>query len=152
MNAGDWLVGFSGSYSYISEGGDSLNLFTANVDASYFFKDNMSLGLNTFGIFVPSSGDVEDSAYAIGLEPNFRYYFPSDSAYRPYVGVHGGFAYLDAGDESEAIGTYGLHVGMLVPIGETSYFNAELKWTEFETSDDVDLDLTTVQVLSLIHI
>ncbi len=147
LNAGDWLVGFSGSYNYLSDGGESANLFTANVNASYFFKDDLSVGLNTFGVFVPSGGDVEDSGYAIGLEPNLRYYFSSNSLYRPYVGVHGGFAYLDLGDESETVGTYGLHLGMLVPIGETSYFNAQLKWTEFEASDDADVDLSAVQVL-----
>lgn len=147
LSAGDWLVGFSGSYNYLSTDEGSLSAFTVNVDASYFLEDNISVGLNTFGIFIPSAGLPEDSGYAIGFEPNLRYYFPNDSPYLPYVGVHGGLGYLDFGDDSETIGTYGLAVGVVVPIGESSYFNAELKWTEFETSDDVDLNLTAIQVL-----
>lgn len=147
LGEGDWILGFSGSYSHVSSGGDELNLFLANVDVSYFVDDSWSVGLSTFGLFVPSGGGVEDSGYALGLEPNLRYYFQSESPYLPYVGVHGGFAYANDGEDSEVIGTYGLHAGLLIPMTENAYFNAQLKWTEFEGADDAEIDLSTVQLL-----
>jgi len=144
---GDWLLGFSGSYNRIEADGDSANVLYADVDFSYFIKDNWSLGISTFGLLIPEGGEVEDTGYAIGLEPNLRYYFKNESKYTPYVGVHAGYAYASVADESESISTYGLHAGVLFPLTESAYFDTKLKWSEYNLPDEADIDLSTLQLL-----
>lgn len=143
----DWLLGFSGSYNRIEADGDSANLLVANIDVSYFFKNNWTLGLNTFGLLIPEGGAVEDTGFALGLEPNLRYYFQNESKYTPYLGVHVGYGYGEVDSEGESITTYGLQAGVLFPLTENAYFDAKLKWTEYELPDSADIDLNTLQLL-----
>jgi len=147
FNQGDWLLGFSAAYNRIEADGDHANLLYANVDFSYFFKDNWSVGLGSFGILIPEGGEVEDTGYAFGLEPNLRFYFQNQSKYTPYVGAHVGYAYGKIDDESESIRTYGLHAGLLFPLNENAYFDASLKWTDYDLPDSTDIDLNTLQLL-----
>jgi len=143
---GDWLLGFAGSYTRLSVEDESINLFSGQIDASYFVMDNASIGLNTVGLIADT--DVTDTLWALGLEPNLRYYFQNASSFTPYVGIHGGWTHLDAGDIGDTdVWTYGAHGGILVPLTESAYFDAALKWTEWELEDDFDLDLDTLQVL-----
>jgi len=147
FNEGDWLLGFSGSYNYLEDSEDSVNLFYVDVDFSYFINNRWSLGMSTFGLLLPEGGSVEETGYAIGLEPNLRYYFQNESQYIPYLGIHTGYAYASIDDDSESLFTYGLHAGVLFPLTESAYFDAKLKWTEYEISDASDIDLTALQLL-----
>lgn len=148
LEKGDWLVGFSGSYNHISTSAGSFDFFYADVDFSYFFHDNWSAGASTFGILVPSNGEIDDTGYAFGLEPNLRYYFQNSSKYTPYAGAHAGFAYGELGSEGDSLYTYGAHAGVLFPLTESSFFDVQLKWTEYDLPGDADeIDLDTLQVL-----
>lgn len=147
FNQGDWLLGFSGSYNSIEADGDNANFVYMNVDFSYFINNSWSLGVSTFGLLIPEGGEIEDTGYAIGLEPNLRRYFQNESKYKTYFGVHAGYAYASIADESESLTTYGLHAGVLFALSQRAYFDAKLKWSKYDLPDVSDVDLSTLQVL-----
>ena len=150
---GDWEVGFAGSYNYVNvevdDEDEEIDFFYADLNASYFIINNLSIGVSTVWFYLPEIEDFE--AYAIGLEGNIRYHFQVNEHFIPYLGGHAGFYYAegdyDGDTESESLNTYGLHAGFKVPINDNVFFDTQLKWTEYDLPwDGVELSATQVLV------
>ncbi len=150
FNQGDWLLGFSGSYNHItaadSDGSESVDVAFLSLDAAYFVSDNVSFGLGTFGLLVPSKGSsVEDTGYLFGLEPNVKYYFQKYEKFTPYVGAHFGYAYGKVDDESENVTSLGLDAGVLVPLNDKVLLDLKLKWSDYDL-EEPEIDTIQFQV------
>lgn len=152
FSKGDWELGFHGSYNDISidVGDDSTNIdfLYADLEASYYLIDSLSIGVNTVWFYIPEI-EIFD-AYALGLEGNARYHFQVNKHFVPYLGVHAGYYYIsadvDGGSESEDMNTYGVHTGFKVSINDNTFFDTQLKWTDYDMPFE-DVDLSATQIL-----
>jgi len=142
FNKGDLELGFSGSYSDYSIDGESLDITSIDLEASYFLMDNLSIGVNTAWFMFTIDG-LE--ATAIGLEANARYHFQINQNFIPYVGIDVGNFYINLDDETENIATYGAHLGFKTPINKNVYFDTQLKWTDYDLPENIEL--TSTQIL-----
>jgi opacity protein-like surface antigen len=149
---GDWELGFSGSYNNVRiKSGDTkedVNLFFADLKASYFVIDNLSVGMGLVWLYLPKVEGI--SAYAIGPEANIRYHFPVNKSFIPYLGIHAAYYYahadIDDSSGNEDMVSYGAHVGFKVPVNENVFFDTQLKYTDYNMPWD-EIDLSTIQVL-----
>lgn len=152
--AGDMEFGFAGTYTYAKiepDGADDestdANVFYAQGKAAYFVTDTVSVGLAATGLYMPEASDVADDVLLIGGELSADYNFAGLGRIVPYLGLHGGYAYAEAGG-MEYLWTYGAHGGAKYLITDSVFVDAQLRYTEYDYSnDDVDVDIDTIQVL-----
>jgi opacity protein-like surface antigen len=149
FSKGDTEIGFHGSYNYISVDVDNesenIDFFYADLEASYYLIDNLSVGVSTVWFYLPEISNF--TAYALGLEGNARYHFQVNQHFVPYIGAHAGYYYADADidgtSESDSINSYGVHAGFKVPINDNVFFDTQLKWTDYNLPwDGIKLSAT----------
>jgi len=143
---GEQLFGIYGDLASVSAdypgGSASASVFGGALSFGYFLTDANEIGaLLLATIISPDSGD---DIKAWSLTPYYNYNFRQDPRTWYYVGAHTGFAYLDAGGDSDGALALGAHCGMRHWISPRTAFFVEPRATvAFALLGDV----TTTEVL-----
>jgi len=146
QSKGMWEAGGSASWNKLDVDGMDAYFLTGQGEVAYFLTDGLSLGAGVMGAYLFDEGDVDEDATLLGLEVNLRYHLPAIGCAVPYVGIHGGWAYLDAGGDTDDGLMYGAHAGLKFPIAANVFFDTQVRYTMFEM-DEAEMDLDTLQVL-----
>lgn len=130
---------------------------TVEVDATYFFTDNIALEgiLATATQEVTLNGDSLGSIHHAPATFLLQWHFMPGNTTRPYVGIglnttifygESGALQNDLEIDSSSVG-YALQVGSDFDINDDVFFNIDLKYAEIETDVKLDGDnLGTVEV------
>ena len=146
QSKGMYEAGFGATWTKLDVDGMDAHFLVGQADLSYFLTDGLSLGAGIVGAYLVDAADIEEDAALLGLEVNLRYHLPAIGCAVPYVGIHGGWAYMEAGDDTDDGLMYGAHAGIKYPITANVFFDTQVKYTIFEM-DEAELDLDTLQVL-----
>ena len=143
FNSGDWLVGGLFSYDRFGQSNERIDFYALDLEADYFLTNNFSLG---FESKVSIADDSENRDVTVGLGVHGRYYFNTNSAFTPYVGIHYSYNHSDSDSKenipgdggSDTFGGLGAHIGTLAKIRSNMYFDARLSFTDYNISDSND--------------
>ncbi len=134
----------SGSGDLGDAGVDVDNNFTAEVDFSYFFNDNLAVE----AIVATTSHEVTIEGGSLGsaslLPPTvlLQYHFRPDGGFRPYVGVGLNYTifydqtgYLASSEFDDLDNSFGLagQIGADIPLANGMFFNLDLKYIQVDT-------------------
>lgn len=154
--SGDKELGFRASWTYINSKQETAGTTKTNNDnagyldfgVSYYITDNVSIGTNLIGFYVPGSSTYTSGSdlTILGLEPNIEYNFQKWTTIIPYVGLHGGYAHFYRTGYNSDAWLWGGHAGLKFPITKNVYFDTQFKYTHLDPNTNSTFEATYADI------